>query len=210
MFVCSIVGIAGCLPNGICQLAVYLQLVTSSIIGPKNEASESGLLRATLPTEVVTVSMYVMPVASSLTMQLMLTVDILGATTTPKGMVPRGSSRATSTSSGVLQVGCHSCKATCDRVGGHTSANACTDKEGLGGVEAFSAERLEALLVRSRGAELVPPLASRPWMVGGSPQWPSLVGMGVGLFPIPENFRPLLPLVGSGMLHVLVERVFGF
>ena len=56
MFVCSIVGIAGCLPNGSCQLAVYSQLVTSSVIGPKDEASESGPLRDTLPVEVVTVS----------------------------------------------------------------------------------------------------------------------------------------------------------
>ena len=57
MFVCSLVGMAGCLPNGSCQLAVYSQPVTSSIVGPKDEASESGLLRATLPVEVVTVSM---------------------------------------------------------------------------------------------------------------------------------------------------------
>ena len=41
---------AGCPPNGSCQLAVYSQLVTSSIMGPEDEASESGPLRATLPT----------------------------------------------------------------------------------------------------------------------------------------------------------------
>ena len=76
MFIHSIVGIAGCPPSGGCQLAVYSWPVTSSIIGPEDEAPESGLLRATLPMEVVTVFMYVMPVASSLMTWLMLTVDI--------------------------------------------------------------------------------------------------------------------------------------
>ena len=139
MFVHSIAGIAGCPPNGSCQLAIYSWPVTSSIVGPKDEAPESGPLRATLPMEVVTVSMYVMPVASSLMTQLMLTIDILGATTTPKGMVPRGSSRATSTSSGVSRQAITPVK-PCIRVVGHTSANACTDKEGLCGVEAFGGE----------------------------------------------------------------------
>ena len=37
------------------------------------------------------------------------------------------------------------------------------------------------------GAELIPLLALRPWMVGRSPQQPPLVGMDVGLFPIPET-----------------------
>ena len=54
-------------------------------------------------------------------------------------------------------------------------------------------ERLEALPVRSGGAELVPPLALRSWMIGGSPQQPSLVRMGVGLFPIPETLGLSFP-----------------
>ena len=103
MFVHSVAGIAGCPPNGSYQLAVYLQPATSFIVGPRDEASESGQLRATLPMEVVTVSMYVMPVASSLMMWLILMVEILGVATTPMGMVPRGTSRATSTSSGVCR-----------------------------------------------------------------------------------------------------------
>ena len=139
MVVHSIAGIAGCLPNGSCQLAVYSQLVTSSIVWPRDEASESGLLRATLPMEVVTVSTYVTPVALSLTMQLVLTVEILGATTTPMGMVPRGSSRATSTSSGICRQAVTPAK-PCSRISGHMSANACTSEEGLGGVEAFGRE----------------------------------------------------------------------
>ena len=139
MFICSIVGIACCPPNSGCQLAIYSWLVMSSIVGPEDKVPESGLLRATLPTEVVTVSMYVIPVASSLMMWLMLTIDILGANNTPKGMVPRGGSRATSTSSGVCRQAITPIK-LCGRVCGHTSANACTGKEGLGGVEAFSGE----------------------------------------------------------------------
>ena len=47
--------------------------------------------------------------------------------------------------------------------------------------------RPEALLVQSRGAELVPLFASRPWMVGGSPQQPPLVGMDVELSPTPRT-----------------------
>ena len=139
MFVCSIAGIAGCPPNGSCQLAVYSWPVTSSIIGLEDEASESGLLRATLPMEAVTVSMYVMPVASCLTMHLVLTVDIPGAAITPMGMVTRGSSRATSTSSGVCRQAVTPAK-PCSRNGGHKSANACTGKEGLGEVEALGRE----------------------------------------------------------------------
>ena len=126
-------GIAGCLPNGNYQLTVYSWLVTSSIIGPMEEASELGLLRATLPMEVVTVSIYVTPVVSSLVMRLVLMVEIQGVATNPMGMVPRGTSRATSTSSGVCRQAVTHAKLH-SGVGGHTSANACTGKEGLGGV----------------------------------------------------------------------------
>ena len=84
-------------------------------------------------------SMYVMPVASSLMMQLILMVEILGVTTTPMGMVPRGTSRATSTNSGVCRQVVTPAK-LCSGVGGHMSANACTGEEGLGGVGVFSGE----------------------------------------------------------------------
>ena len=66
-------GIINCLPSGSYRLTTYSQSVTSSIVGPVEEASRSGPLRATLPTEVVMVSTYVMPVTSSLTMQLVPT-----------------------------------------------------------------------------------------------------------------------------------------
>ena len=113
--------------------------MTSLIVGPMEEASKSGPLRANLPKEVVTVSMYVTPVDSSLTMQLELMVEIPGVTTSPMGMVPRGTSRGTSTSSGVHRHAVTPAK-PCSGVGGHTSANACTGKEGLGGVGVFGGE----------------------------------------------------------------------
>ena len=103
------------------------------------EASELGLLRATLPKEVVTVFMYIIPVASFLMMQLVLIVEILEVPTSPMGMVPRGISRATSTSSGVCRQAVTPAKLH-DGVGGHTSANACPGKEDLGGEGVFGGE----------------------------------------------------------------------
>ena len=70
---------------------------------------------------------------------LVLTVDIPGATTTPKGMVPRGGSMATSTSSGICRHAVTPTKLH-GGVGGHTSAKACTGNEGLGGVGVFVGE----------------------------------------------------------------------
>ena len=61
------------------------------------------------------------------------------------------------------------------------SANAHTAEEGWVGWKPL-VERLEDLLVRSGGAELVPLLALRSWMFWGSPQQPSLVGMDVEFF----------------------------
>ena len=89
--------------------------------------------------EVVTVSMYVTPVASSLMMWLVLMVEILGVTTTPMGMVPRRNSRATSISSGVHRQSVTPAKLH-DGVGGCMSVNACTGEEGLGGVGVFGGE----------------------------------------------------------------------
>ena len=59
-------------------------------------------------------------------------------------------------------------------------------------------ERLEALLVQPRGAELVLLLASRPRMVGRSPQLPPLVKRDAELFPTPRTLdfsSPWLALV---------------
>ena len=83
-FICSTV-VAGwfSLPKGSCQVIPHTRCVTSSIMGPWGGVCWPGLLRATLPTEVVTMSMYVMPVISSLMMRLVLMVANLGTVTTP-------------------------------------------------------------------------------------------------------------------------------
>ena len=97
-------------------------------------------------------SIYVTPVALSLMMWLILMVEIPGVTTTPMAMVPRGTSEATSNSSGVHRQAVTPAKLH-GRVVGCMTANACTGEECLGGWES-SMEKLEALLVQSRGAEL--------------------------------------------------------
>ena len=91
------------------------------------------------PTEVVMVSMYVTLVASSLMMQLVLIVEIPRVATSPMGTVPMGASRSTSTTSGFLKHAVTPEKPH-SRVGGHTSTNACTGKEGLGGMGVFGGE----------------------------------------------------------------------
>ena len=97
------------------------------------QASGSGLLRATLPTEVVRVSRYVTPLPSSFTMQLALILEIPGVVTSPMGMVPMGASRSTSTSSGIHKQAVTP-KKPCSGVGGCTSASAQNGKEDLGRV----------------------------------------------------------------------------
>ena len=66
------------------------------MIGPWTEASCLGPLRVTCPTKVVTVSMYVTPVTSSFTMQLVLIVTKAGPNTTP---IPSGPEDTLQTSS---------------------------------------------------------------------------------------------------------------
>ena len=72
-------------------------------------------------------------------MWLILMVEIPGVVTSPMGMVPRGTSRGTSTSSGVCRHAVTPAKPH-SRVGGRMSANACTSEEGLGGVGVFGGE----------------------------------------------------------------------
>ena len=89
--------------------------------------------------EVVTMSMYVTPVVSSLMMQLVLMVEILGVTTTPMDMVLRGASEAISNSSGVHRQAVTPVKLH-GRVVGSMTANACTGEEGLSWVGVFNGE----------------------------------------------------------------------
>ena len=69
--------------KGSYQAALQMRSVMSSIVGPWNGVSCSGPIRATLPTDVVTVSMYVMSVTLSLMMKIILIVTTLGADITP-------------------------------------------------------------------------------------------------------------------------------
>ena len=98
--------------------APYDWSVMSSIMGPLSD-----LLRMTLPTEVVTVSMYTSPVVSSLTMQLELTLEMLGVVTNPMDIVSTGVSQPTSTTSGVFRHAVMPAKPW-GRVGGFLNANA--------------------------------------------------------------------------------------
>ena len=132
-------GIINCPPNGSFWLTVYTRSVISSIVGPVEQASGSGLLRATIPMKVVMVSRYVMPVTSSFTMWLALILEIPGVATSLMGMVPMGASRSTSTISGIHKKAVTP-KKPCSRVGGHTSASAQDSKEGLGRVGIPSGE----------------------------------------------------------------------
>ena len=72
------------------QWAPYSWLVMSSMVGPVEVACRFGPQRIILPMEVVTVSTYVRPVASSVTMQLELTLDIPGIITSPIDRAPMG------------------------------------------------------------------------------------------------------------------------
>ena len=88
------------------------------------------------------VSMYVMPVALSLMMWLMLIVDIPRVATIlyhPDGHGAHGASRSTSTSSGIRKQAITPEKPH-GRVGDCMSANACTGEEGLGGMGVFGGE----------------------------------------------------------------------
>ena len=125
-------GIVNCPPNGVYWWTVYTWLVISSMVGPVEQILGLEPPRVTLPTEVTTVSMYVMPVISSFTIWLELTLEIPGVATSPMGIAPIGTSRSTSTSSGVCKQVITSEK-PCGRVGGHTSTEACVGREGWGG-----------------------------------------------------------------------------
>ena len=81
-------------------------------------------------------SIYVTPVTSSLMMQLILMVEILGVTTTPMDMVPWGVSEAISRGSDIQRQAVTPAK-PCSGVVGHMTANACIGKEGLDGVGVF-------------------------------------------------------------------------
>ena len=100
---------------------------------------------ATLPMEVVTMSPYVTPVASSFMIWLMLMVEIPGVTTIPMGRELWGASEAISNGSSVCRQAVTPVKLH-GGVIGQMTANSHTGKEGLDGV-GVSSRGLEALMV---------------------------------------------------------------
>ena len=100
------------LPNGSYPVGLHKRSVTSSIMGLRDGVSYSGLLRATLPMDVVTISMYVTPIVLSFTMWLVHMVANPGmvtiSTVSGLGDIPGSPSGASS----FLQAGCHPLKAT--------------------------------------------------------------------------------------------------
>ena len=78
-------------------------------------------------------SIYVTPIASSLMMQLILMVEILGVATTPMDRVLWGASEAPSNGSGVCRQPVTPEKPD-GGVVGRMTANACTGEDGLDGV----------------------------------------------------------------------------
>ena len=184
-------GIVNCLPNGSYQLTGCTQLVISSMVVPMEWASGSGPFMVTLPMEVVTVSMYVMPIISSFTMQLELMLEIPRVATSLMGLVPTGALRSTSMSSGVCKQAVTPEK-PCGWVGGCTNARACVGRESWGGVGS-SEGGLAVLLVSFRRVGLIPFSALGLWSVGGSLWQPPLVEMDVMIFPIPGTSGLSLP-----------------
>ena len=72
-----------CLPNSGFLPTPYSCPVTSSIVGPTDDMSGSGLLSTTLPMEVVMVSRYTNLVVLSWTTLLELMLDIPGVVISP-------------------------------------------------------------------------------------------------------------------------------
>ena len=83
--------------------------------------------------EVVTISIYVSPIASSLIMQLVVMVEILGVTTTPMDRVLWGTSEVSSDGSCIHRQAVTPAKLQ-GGVIGQTTAKAHTGEEGLDGV----------------------------------------------------------------------------
>ena len=200
-----------CLPNCDYQLTTYSWPVTSSIVGPVEEASRSGPLRAILPMEVVMVSMYVTPIASSLMMWLVLTVEIPGVTTSQMGMVPMGASRSTSTSFGIHKQAITPEKPH-SRVGGCTSTSACTGEEGLGGVGVLGGEAGGFMGINQESQ--LDPTFSLKALDGWGISLAATTGQdGCSTFSHPINLGALSSRAGSSAQCNLgmsaVERVFG-
>ena len=136
-------------------------------------------------------------------------IEMLRDATSPMGMVPRGASRATSTSSGVHRQVVTPAK-PCSRVGGHRSANACTGEEGLGGMEVLSGEA-RGFTGTVWGGWIDPTFGLEALDGWGISPAATTGWNGCRTFSHPKNFGPLLSGVDSGMhgaLGTSAERVF--
>ena len=144
-------------------------------------------------------------------MQLVLTLEIPGVTTSPMGMVPMGASTSTSTSSGICKQAATPEKPH-GRVGSCMSTNACVGREGLGSVGVLSGE-VGGLYRYQRGHLTGSYFWPRgPGWLGdlpGSHHWLEWV---VAPSPIPKTVGALSSRGGSGMQGALgssaAERVF--
>ena len=186
-------------------MTVYTWLVISSMVGPVEQASGSGPLRVTLPTEAVMVSIYVMPVISSFTMWLELTLEIPGVATNPMGIAPTGMSRSTSTSSGVCKQAVTPEK-PCSGVGGCTNTKAWVGGEGWGGVGVLRGET--GCFIGIIWESWLYPTFSLGVLVGWGISLVATTGWdGYSTFSHPKNFGAFSSGAGSGAQCVLETSV---
>ena len=142
-------------------------------------------------------SIYIIPITSSLMMQLVLMVEIPGVATTPMDMVPWGTSEAISNGSGVRRQAVTPTK-LCGGVVGHMPVLA---RRVWMGWES-SIEGLEALLVQPWRAGLVL-LSGLKALHGGEISPAATTGQeGYRIFSHPKNFG-LLSVGNSGVQGIL-------
>ena len=172
-------------PSGRFQLASYSLPVMSSMVGPEEEVLGPRPLRINLPMEVVTVSTYVRPVASSFTTWLELMLEIPRVITSPIDRGPTGTSWSSSMSSGIFNQVVTPVKPH-GGVGGLTCVNALVGGEGSGREGALGRWIGDFTgVIHESWWDL--PLGLEVWVGWGSPQQWLLAKMGVALYPIPQT-----------------------
>ena len=151
--------------------------------------------------EVVTISIYMTPIASSLIMQLMLMVEIPGVTTTPIDRVSWGTSEASSNGSCVHRQAVTPAKLHGGGVG-QTTAKARTGEEGLYGVR-VSGRGAGGFDGLPWGNQIGPPLGIRALNGWGISPVVTTGCEGCRIFSHPKNFGSLLSVARSGAQGVL-------
>ena len=145
--------------------------------------------RMILPTEVVTVSRYIRPMALSVIMWLELTLDSPGVVTSPIDRAPKGISWPISTSSGIFKQAVTSMKSH-GGVGGLTKANAFGSREDSDREDAFGRQTRDLQgIIRDSRQDL--PFSLKIWVsLGISPAATMGLGGCSTLFH-PTNFGVL-------------------